>query len=55
MGDSLMLRSTCPMIYWVPCSALPRYPQDLRMHRGRPSLAELRRIVRTYPLAWVTA
>ena len=50
-----MPRFACPTIYWAPCSELPWYPEDLRMHRGAPSLAELRHIVRTYQLAWVTA
>jgi hypothetical protein len=41
-----MQRPTTPMLYWVlPCGE--------RLHRGRPSMAELRAIVRRNPMAWV--
>lgn len=48
-------RGNSPMLYWAPHSGLSHYPQDLRMHRGNPSLDELRRIVRRYPLTWLAA
>jgi hypothetical protein len=43
-----MHRPTTPMLYYVPA-------HGDRIHRGRPSRAFLREMVRDYPLAWVIA
>ena len=48
VADRAMTRDTRPMLYFIA-------GHGDRIHRGRPSLSELRRIVRRYPLTWVTA